>query len=142
MLLHNDVYEWKGWGGKLRLGSGRCRLRIFDLRKGQGRKVSMLKPIVVVLTDIPGHEMTDLSVRSCAGHIATSLIRDFAIDPQRALFVQYRPATTYGEKGEHVIAERYEVIEFTWHADKAIKPTWKPLDPHVQETVQQLLRDA
>ena len=33
MLIVDDVFAWEGWGGRLRLEAGKCRLKIFDLRK-------------------------------------------------------------------------------------------------------------
>ncbi len=57
MLTYDNVYSWDGWGGKLRLGNGKCRLRIFDLRKDQkAHGVSFLKPVIVVITDVRGKQ--------------------------------------------------------------------------------------
>ena len=137
MLTHDNVYSWDGWGGKLRLGNGKCRLRIFDLRKDEtARGVSFLKPIIVVITDIPGSKMT---IRSCTSHIATCVTNDFNIDPSRMLWIEYYPQTTYGQQGERVIPERLEAVEFEWLEDKAIKPTWRPLKPPLLEAVKHLI---
>ena len=76
MLLHDDTYNWSGWGGKLGLGSGKCRLRIYDLNKENDRGLTHLKSIVVVVSDIPG---SNVSVRSCNSHVATMVAKDFNI---------------------------------------------------------------
>ena len=137
MLTYDNVYSWDGWGGKLRLGNGKCRLRIFDLRKDQtARGVSFLKPIIVVITDVPESKMT---IRSCTGHIATCVAHDFNIDPSRMLWIEYYPQTTYGQQGERVIPERLETVEFEWLEDKAIKPKWRPLKPPLLEAVKELI---
>jgi len=137
MLTYDNVYSWDGWGGKLRLGNGKCRLRIFDLRKDQtANGVSFLKPIIVVITDVPESKMT---IRSCTGHIATCVTNDFDIDPSRMLWIEYYPQTTYGQQGERVIPERLEAVEFEWQEDKAIKPKWRPLKPPLLEAVKQLI---
>jgi hypothetical protein len=137
MLTHDNVYSWDGWGGKLRLGNGKCRLRIFDLRKDEtARGVSFLKPIIVVITDIPGSKMT---IRSCTSHIATCVTNDFNIDPSRMLWIEYYPQTTYGQQGERVIPERIEAVEFEWLEEKAIKPKWRPLKPPLLEAVKHLI---
>ena len=137
MLIHDNVYSWDGWGGKLRLGNGKCRLQIFDLRKDRTAKgISFLKPIIVVITDVPESKMT---IRSCTGHIATCVTNAFHIDPSRMLWIEYYPQTTYGMQGERVIPERLETVEFEWKEDKAIRPKWRPLKPPLLEAVKQLI---
>ena len=137
MLTYDNVYSWAGWGGKLRLGNGKCRLRIFDLRKDETAKgVSFLKPIIVVITDVPDGKM---SIRSCTSHIATCVANDFNIDPSRMLWIEYYPQTTYGQEGERVISERLEAVEFEWRNDKAIRPKWRPLQPQLLEAVKNLI---
>lgn len=137
MLTYDNIYSWEGWGGKLRLGSGKCRLRIFDLRKDRTAKgISFLKPIIVVVTDVADSKLT---IRSCSGHIATCVTNEFDIDPSRTLWVEYYPQTTYGQQGEKLIPERLEAVEFEWQADKAIKPRWRPLQSPLLEAVKQLI---
>ena len=41
MLIYDDIYSWEGWGGMLRLASGKCRLRIFDLKKGNEKRLQI-----------------------------------------------------------------------------------------------------
>ena len=55
MLIYDDIYSWEGWGGKLRLASGKCRLRIFDLKKGNAKGVFTyyLIALVLILAAIP-----------------------------------------------------------------------------------------
>jgi len=137
MLVYDDIYNWEGWGGKLRLGSGRCRLRIYDLKKGKKEGLDFLRPIIVVVSDVP---KSNISVRSCAGHIATTVTRKFNIDPHRMLFVEYYPESTYGGKNEYVISERYDAVEFTWHEDKAIKPRWRAIKPPVKDLIMKLVK--
>lgn len=123
----------------MRLGHGECRLRIFDLRKDPAPKgISFLKPVIVILTDIPESKMT---VRSCTSHIATCVTRDFRIDPSRMLWVEYYPRTHYGQQGERTIAERLEAVEFDWMEDKAIKPRWRPLKPPLLEAIKELISE-
>jgi len=124
MLIHDDIYPWKGWGGSFCLCSGKCRLRIFDLKKARARGLAHMKPTIVVAEDV---EDSPMSVRSCVGHIATRVAIEFGIEPQRMLFVEYYPAVTYGERRERSIDERYDVVDFTWHGDKALDPRWRPL---------------
>ena len=58
MLIHDDICSWEGFGGKLRLGSGKCRLQIFDLTAGGKKGLAHLKPIIVVVSDIPESKMS------------------------------------------------------------------------------------
>ncbi|MDP2645871.1 MAG: hypothetical protein Q8P24_13100 [Desulfobacterales bacterium] len=136
MLIHDGIYAWKGWGGKLRLGSGTCRLRIFDLRKRESGPLDYLRPVIVIVSDIPENSM---SVRSCAGHIATSVVKDFGVDPSRMLWVEYYPQKTYGVDKVHVIAERYELVDFVWHEQRAIQPRWRSVNPPILEVIQELI---
>lgn len=136
MLIHDDIFDWEGWGGKLRLGSGKCRLRIYDLRRGDTGGLAHLRPIIVVVSDVPDSPM---SVRSCAGHIATTVIRKFDIDQNRMMFIEYSEPKRYGENDEHLIPERFEIIEFAWHGDKALSPVWRSLTPPLLATLVDLM---
>ena len=144
MLLHDDIFAWKGFGGVLALASGRCRLRIFDLGKAEGAKVRPIKPIVVVVSDLPTDSAAfkKLSVRSCAGHIATCVSRDFSIDPHRMLYLEYQPASTYGEHDEHTIVATLDVVDFQWLDSKALHPKWRPLNPPMREAILELIAET
>ncbi len=100
--------------------------------KGGGKTVAHMKPIVVIVSDAPGDGM---SVRSCAGHLATAVTRAFDIDPARMLWIEYYPRVTYGKNKEHVIPERYEIVEFNWRDGKALKPKWKTLQPPMLDII-------
>ncbi len=138
MLLYNGLYHWKGWGGKLQLASGKCQMRIYDLTKGKQDGVVLLKPFVVVLTDVPREKTTDMTVKSCASHIATLVTKQFSIDPERMLWVEFYPQVTYGKANTNVIYEKYEAVEFTWHGNKAVNPKWRSLEPPLADMVKNL----
>jgi len=140
MLIHNDIYAWEGWGGKLRLGSGSCRLLLYDLGKSDDTKkgVVHLKPFIAVISDIPESEM---SVKSCTSHIATCVARDFRIDHHRMVWVEYYPASAYGKKKPHLIPEKFEAVEFEWHEDRAVHPRWRPLNPRLEEILRDLMTE-
>ncbi|HAO21309.1 MAG TPA: hypothetical protein DCQ37_13090 [Desulfobacteraceae bacterium] len=139
MLIHDDIYEWQGWGGKMKLGSGKCRLRIYDLKKDAQKGLAHLKPIIVIISDVPESRM---SVKSCTGHIATYVTKDFKIDPQRMLWLEYYPEKQYGVGGTHRIPEAYELVEFVWHEDKAIQPKWKHLSPTLLDMVKKMVQET
>jgi hypothetical protein len=134
MLIYDDVYRWEGWGGKLRLGHGKCRLRIFDLRKGnQTTLVAHLKPFAIVVSDVPG---SNTKVKNWGGHIVTGVIHDFDISRHQMLWIEYHPGRTYGMRNEKVIPEKYELVEFTWLDSKAINPKWKPLESPLLDIIK------
>ncbi len=139
MLIHDEIFTWEGWGGKLRLGSGKCRLRIYDLRRGKDANLAHLRPMVVVVSDVPDSPM---SIRSCSGHIATTVTRRFSIDPARMIFIEYYQPKRYGENDEHLIPERFEIVEFSWHEGKAFNPKYRPLNPPLKDTILPLLRNT
>ena len=135
MLIHDDIFSWEGFGGKLRLANGKCRLKIFDLSKGSEKGLAHIRPLIVIVSDIPDSGM---SVRSCSSHIATMITKEFDMDPNRMLFIEYYASVTYGENKENIIAERYEVVDFTWYQDKALEPTYRRLISPMLETVKEL----
>ena len=136
MIIYDDIYLWEGFGGKLRLARGKCRLRIFNLKKDNGKGLDYIRPIIAVVSDTQGSKM---SIKSCSGHIATKITSEFDIDPSRMLYVEYYPAVIYGEKDEKRIPERYDAIEFTWHEDKAINPKWRTLKPPLVDLIKRLM---
>lgn len=141
MLIHDDIFSWEGFGGMFNLAAGRCRLRIFDLTVRDCGKVAYLKPIIVVVSEIGDKTagLKEVSVRSCCSHIASRVADQFDIDPPRMLFVEYYPASTYGERKQHRIEAKYEVVDFVWHGNKALHPKWKPLQPPLRDTVRDLV---
>lgn len=136
MLIHDGVYSWEGFGGRLRLASGSCRLRLYDLSREPPGGAAHLRPFIAVVSDVPESRM---SVRSCAGHVATSVARDFKIDPQRMLYIEYCPESVYGEHGERRIPERYEAVDFNWTEGGALRPRWRTLQPPLLDAVRRLI---
>ena len=136
MLIFDDIFSWKGFGGKLKLASGKCRLRIFDMNKGDQKQVAHLKPMVVLASDLPDQKM---SVRSCSSHIATTVVRQFNIEPHRMQFVEYYPQTFYGQEDRKVIPEMFEAVEFTWVEGMALHPKLKPLEPPLLDILKERL---
>ncbi|MGD9330090.1 MAG: hypothetical protein PVJ53_02195 [Desulfobacterales bacterium] len=130
MVVYDDIFSWKGWGGPLKLAKGRCWLQIFDLNRAGGQEVLHLRPMVVVASDLPREGMLkgEVSVRSAAGHIATVVSRKFNIAPQRMQFVEYTPRESYGRQNEYVIAASFDAVEFTWQDGLALFPRIGPLD--------------
>jgi len=57
MLIYDDIFRWDGWGGKLRLASGKCQLRIFDLADEEQAGIKILKSVIVVAADIGGQKV-------------------------------------------------------------------------------------
>lgn len=139
MLIYNDIYSWEGWGGKLKLASGKCWLRIYDRSRGAERSVPFLRPYVVIVSDVNDSKM---SVRSCAGHIATNVTHQFRLDPHRMLYVEYYPRVTYGPRGQHAIPEQYVAVDFTWYEEKALNPKWRQLKPPLRDIVKSLVEDS
>lgn len=142
MLIHDDLFAWDGWGGPLKLGSGRCRLRIFDLRKGGRRGLTHLKPVVVIVSDLPRRHRQDMSVRSCASHLSTLITKAFDIDPQRMFWVEYYPESRYGVGNPRVIPESFVGVDFTWHESNAINPRWKSVKPPLLDLLRQLVAET
>jgi hypothetical protein len=135
MLIYDDIFSWEGWGGRLRLASGKCRLRIYDAKKSDAKGLSHLRPIIVIASDVPKSPM---SVRSCTGHIATSVTIQFGIEPSRMLFIEYYPQTLYGQHRQHVIPEKYDAVDFSWLDGRAIEPRWRTLKPPLLDVIKEM----
>ena len=141
MVIFNDIFEWEGWGGKLKLARGRCRMWIFDLNQDKRSGLVHIRPIVVVAADLPRDTMMkgEVSVRSASSHIATVVCQRFGIAPQRMQFVEYTPAETYGKQGEYQIQAGFDAVAFTWKDNLALFPKSQPLDPPLRDIVSDLL---
>jgi len=129
MMIYDDIFAWEGFGGVYQLAAGKCRLRILDLSKGEPRGVAHLKPIIVVVSDLPEdqRQLRHVTVRSCASHIATTVTQKFHIDPHRMTYVEYSPPSRYGNRNQHLIEAKFEAVDFTWFEDKALHPKWRLL---------------
>lgn len=141
MLIYDDVFTWDGWGGVFKLASGKCHLRIFNLNRSDKHNLTLLKPIIVVVSDLPkkNANLKQVSIRSCAGHIATCITQQFQISPERMFFVEHYPQQTYGMKSEHTIKERFDAVDFQWQSGKAIHPKWRPLAPVMVQKLSLLI---
>ncbi len=144
MKIFDDVLYWDGYGGKFNLAAGRCRLRLFDLSRDDSAGVPRLKPIIAVVSDLPGdklHTLKKVSVRACIGHVATTITHRFKQDHSRMVLVEYCRRQTYGRRSERVIPEKYDVVDLQWHGDKAMFPRWRPLKPPLLDMVRSLVAD-
>jgi len=137
MLIHDDLFVWEGFGGALKLAHGKCRLRIYDLNQGPVKGLAHLKPIIVLVSDVPGSTM---SVRSCISHVATQVAKQFNLPRQRIQYIEHSPARTYGQQNEHTIPEQFELFEFVWHDDKALHPSRKAVEPPLLDTLKELIK--
>lgn len=145
MLIHDDILEWEGFGGVYQLGSGKCRLRIFDLSKASAAKVAHLKPIIVVVSDLPelnAASLKQVSVSSCASHVATTVAARFNIAPHRMTYVEYHAPSTYGERNQFKIDAKYDVVDFQWFGNKALHPKWRSLSEPLRDLVAQAISDT
>ncbi len=143
MKIFDDIMHWDGYGGKFNLAAGRCRLRLFDLSKDQTGNVPQLKPIIAVVSELPGDRrqpsMKKVSLRACISHVATTIVHRFAIDPGRMVVVEYYPRETYGVNSEKIIPEKLDRVVLKWHEKKALFPDWRPLESPLLETVRDLV---
>ena len=64
-----------------------------------------------------------MSVTNAAEQIATEVVKQYGLDPQRMLFVEHYPEAQrpmpYGES--------YDLVTFTWKEGRATKPIWRHL---------------
>jgi hypothetical protein len=58
------------------------------------------------------------------------------------MFIEYYPRKIYGEQGNQVIEEKYDLVDFNWHGDKAIQPSWRTLKPPMLDVVKELVENS
>ncbi len=136
MLIYDDDFEWQGFGGQLKLGSGKCRLCVYDLSAEQLGGLAHLKPVIVLAMDHPDSRM---SVRSCSSHIATMVSSTFDILPNRMQFVEYSAEKTYGPDDQKVIPEKFVAVDFTWKENKAMHARLRSVGPPILDRFEELL---
>lgn len=123
----NIIYEY---GPKKRdvADRAKCLVRIWDTGT-----IS-----VVVLTELPDNP--GMSVTNACEDVASRVVQDFGINPQRTRFIEHYPEekmTYHGQ--EHVRKETFDEIFLTWDRNnRASVPKWKPL---VKEEVERLVGD-
>lgn len=138
MLIYDDDFKWQGFGGQLKLGSGKCRLSIFDLSAEKAGRLAHLKPLIVIASD---HPDSNMSVRSCSSHIATMVSSTFDIPPNRMQFVEYAEEKTYGPDDQKVIPEKFVAVDFSWKGNKAMHSRLSSLGPPLLDRLKELLAD-
>ncbi|MEE4357935.1 MAG: hypothetical protein V2I97_15815 [Desulfococcaceae bacterium] len=141
MLIYDDIYTWDGWGGKFKLAGGRCGLRLFDLKKRSPEGIAHLKRYIAVVRDIPFEKQgpNQMSIKSCAGHIATGVVRDFQIDPTRMIWIEHYPEDPENHRLRYPQKERFEEVEFEWKEKGALRVQSRKPSPAVTELVKQLI---
>ncbi len=141
MLIYDNIFKWDGWGGRLKLASGQCLMRIFDQSPADDKQPVMIKPIIVIVSPLDNNvpSLRTVSIRSCAGHIATQVVDRFELDPDRMLYIEYYPEKRYGQDNQKVIAERFERADFQWHGELALHPNWHPIPPNWIEHIKPLV---
>jgi len=143
-ILYNQIFQWDGFGGLLKLASGRCFLRLVELHQTD---TTVIKPYVAITEDLPADAAQDLppdapqkknhlSMRSCCAHIATRVTQKFKINPKRMRWLEYYPESIYGFHQEKRIPEQYEEVTFTWEDEKAFHPSFRVLKPPVLDQVK------
>lgn len=138
MLIFDDIFHWDGFGGRLRLASGKCHLKIFNLSRGDVGGVVHLKPMLVVATDLADSKMT---VRSCCSHIATTVARQYNIAPHRLQLVEHYPEKVYGEKTKQRIPQKFEAVELVWEQGLALHPKWRPVEGLLLDFLRDQFKD-
>ncbi len=101
------IYNYKGFHGC----ESKCRIRIFKTAD---------KDIVVAseLRDNPGTSITHF-----AEYLATRIIFEYDIIPERLIWIENYPARTFS--GDKIERETYDFIEFKWDGENFSKPEWK-----------------
>ncbi|ETR69996.1 MAG: hypothetical protein OMM_09144 [Candidatus Magnetoglobus multicellularis str. Araruama] len=120
----------------MKLASGSCILRVVKCRK---KDITIAKPYIIITEDTlddSAEPKNKLSIRSCCAHIATCVTQQFSIDPKRMFWLEYYPESIYGINSEKVIPEQYEVVTFTWDANKAFHPSFRVLKSPVWDQVK------
>ena len=112
--------------------------RIFNLENEPAEKIIHLRPIIVVVSDVPGEALT---VKGWAGPLASFISKEFNINRHRMLWIEYYPPVLYGNRNKKYIPEKFEVVEFAWKDGTAVHPQWRLLQPPLLNVVRDLVHD-
>ena len=84
--------------------------------------LTIYREIQLVVVSETGEGM---SVTNAAETIATEIVRQYELDPQRLLYVEHYPESQrpspYGES--------YDLVTFIWGDHGAYSPTWRHMPP-------------
>jgi len=134
MILFDDRYEWSGkktstrnpvnwWGGV-------CRMKIIDLSTCNPG-IPMIKPIVIIVEDTGEGS----SSKTCAPDLVKYVCRDFKLDIQKILWMEYNP----------VPSPVFEVARFQPVAeikdDSLYSVIWRPIRPNELEMIKPFCPD-
>jgi hypothetical protein len=90
--------------------SGECLIRVYEL----GSRV------VVIATDLDEGP----SVTNAAEEIATQIVEQFNIDPERLIWVEHYPRKDTRAKPGTALGEEYDFVVFEWDGDHFRNPDW------------------
>jgi hypothetical protein len=111
MNLIDTVYRFTGLGDC----ASTCHLRILPLNDGRR---------VVICSELPDNHGT--SVTNFAEELAGLVCTDYAIDPERLVWIEHYPASTYHRKAD------WDLVTFAVHLSDGRRsvfeePTWRPM---------------
>jgi hypothetical protein len=139
MIIYDGKYSWSGkkhtQTHPVSWWAGAYRLKIIDLAKSSG-DVLVLKPIVVIVSDTG----EGASATNCAPELVKSVCRDFKLDIQKLIWVEYQAGPP-----PHMDVAKFKPVTtisnemFYQTAWRAIRPTElamiKPFSPEARQII-------
>jgi len=119
LLAVDEIYTWTGFGNGFCNWDSRCRIRIFRPHPEQ---------IVVIASDLGQDSGT--SITNCADHLATLVVRDFALDPTLLLWIEHYPCNRQEDP-----QVEFSRVHFSWSGRKATKARWSPMSQQEAEAL-------
>ena len=119
--LYSDLYHYSayrglqinGWFLEDQLISSTCHLTLWQ---------SDTETLVMV-TELAANE--GMSVTNAAGWLATKVIQDYQLSPERTRFVEHYGKMSYANSD---IVDTYDLVTFSWNEEgEACNPKWRRL---------------
>jgi hypothetical protein len=117
--LYNGLYDYSvamGWNNPT------CHLKI----------VQKADQWIVIFTQVESPINQGMSVTNSAEDVATQIVQEFALDPQKTLFIEHYPYRGEGLWDK----ETWDIVEFTWKKELifwgkhyALDPKWRRIQP-------------
>jgi hypothetical protein len=57
------------------------------------------------------------------------------------MYLEYYPESVYGERQDHLIAEKYEAVDFNWTEGGAIQPKWRVLQDPLLASIKKIVSE-
>lgn len=135
MIIYDGKYDWQGTretsSRPISWWASSYMLKIIDISKNRP-KVHILKPIIIIVSDTG----KGASAANCSENLAKSVCKDFGIDFNKMLWIDYHP-----HKPAYMKVAMFKPLT-TIGSDTLYSVTWRPIRPNELEMIIPFVPEA